>query len=224
MFPYKFSEGWDKFLHPLLNTESYSILCQKLAEEYNHYEVYPKREDVFRAFQFFALKDLKVVIIGQDPYHQPHQATGLSFSIPRTLTKVPPSLKNIYKELNTDLNIPIVQHGDLTNWAKQGVLLLNSTLTVRSTIANSHKNIGWQGFTDHIIEKISTEQKDIVFLLWGNYAKTKAKLIDSDKHCILNTAHPSPLARGAFFGSKHFSKTNQYLESVDKTPIDWSLE
>lgn len=185
-------------------------------------EIYPPRPLIFNAFNTLPFDKVKVVILGQDPYHNPGEAMGLSFSVPNG-KRVPPSLKNIYKELYEDLNISPPQHGDLTEWAKQGVFLLNAMLTVEHKKAGSHKKIGWQNFTDAVIQKLSSEGEGLVFMLWGNFAKSKAQLIDDTKHLVLKAAHPSPLARGAFFGSKNFSKANNYLKQKGKTPIDWQL-
>ena len=193
-----------------------------LKSERQNFNIFPKVKDVFKAFEFTPLDKLKVVLIGQDPYHKINQAHGLSFSVNNGI-KTPPSLVNIYKELKTDLNIPIAEHGNLTHWAKQGVLLLNSTLTVREGQPGSHQKKGWENFTDEIIKYISENTENTVFLLWGNFAKTKKEIINSAKHLVLEAAHPSPLARGAFFGSKHFSKCNEFLISKGKIPIDWSL-
>jgi len=193
-----------------------------LKSERQNFNIFPKVKDVFKAFEFTPLDKLKVVLIGQDPYHKINQAHGLSFSVNSGI-KTPPSLVNIYKELKTDLNIPIAEHGNLTHWAKQGVLLLNATLTVREGQPGSHQKKGWEIFTNEIIKYISENTENTVFLLWGNFAKTKKEIINSSKHLVLEAAHPSPLARGAFFGSKHFSKCNEFLISKGKVPIDWSL-
>lgn len=193
-----------------------------LKSERQNFNIFPKVKDVFKAFELTPLDKLKVVLIGQDPYHKINQAHGLSFSVNSGI-KTPPSLVNIYKELKTDLNIPIAEHGNLTHWAKQGVLLLNATLTVREGQPGSHQKKGWEIFTNEIIKYISENTESTVFLLWGNFAKTKKEIINSSKHLVLEAAHPSPLARGAFFGSKHFSKCNEFLISKGKVPIDWSL-
>lgn len=193
-----------------------------LKSERQNFNIFPKVKDVFKAFELTPLDKLKVVLIGQDPYHKINQAHGLSFSVNSGI-KTPPSLVNIYKELKTDLNIPIAEHGNLTHWAKQGVLLLNATLTVREGQPGSHQKKGWEIFTNEIIKYISENTESTVFLLWGNFAKTKKEIINSSKHLVLEAAHPSPLARGAFFGSKHFSKSNEFLISKGKVPIDWSL-
>lgn len=193
-----------------------------LKSERQNFNIFPKVKDVFKAFEFTPLDKLKVVLIGQDPYHKINQAHGLSFSVNSGI-KTPPSLVNIYKELKTDLNIPIAEHGNLTHWAKQGVLLLNATLTVREGQPGSHQKKGWEIFTNEIIKYISENTENTVFLLWGNFAKTKKEIINSSKHLVLEAAHPSPLARGAFFGSKHFSKCNEFLISKGKVPMDWGL-
>lgn len=188
--------------------------------------VYPSEQDVFNAFHFTPFKDVKVVIIGQDPYHGPNQAHGLSFSVEKGISP-PPSLKNIYKELKTDLNIDPPCHGSLLKWAKEGVLLLNATLTVKASLAKSHHGKGWERFTDAVIEKLFAREDPIVFLLWGQSAKEKCERIFNLKktpHSILKAAHPSPLsAYKGFFGCKHFSKTNDFLKSWDRSPIDWDL-
>ena len=184
--------------------------------------IYPPGSLIFAAFDGVPLPEVKVVILGQDPYHGAGQAMGLSFSVADGIA-VPPSLKNIYKELQTDLNIAPSKSGNLTNWANQGVFLLNAALTVEAGKANAHQKIGWLTFTDAAISTISRECDGVVFMLWGNFAKAKAALIDTEKHCILEAAHPSPLAGGAFFGSQHFSKANEYLAAKGKKAIDWTV-
>ena len=184
--------------------------------------IYPPGPLIFNAFDTTPFDKVKVVILGQDPYHNPNEAMGLSFSVPKSV-RVPPSLKNIYKEINADLGLPIPPHGDLTPWAKQGVFLLNAMLTV-GTVAASHQQIGWQFFTDAVIQKLSAERQDLVFMLWGNFAKRKKELIDTDKHLVLESAHPSPLAGNAFAGCKHFSKANYHLKLNGLTEIDWRIE
>lgn len=184
--------------------------------------VYPKQKDIFKAFELCPLENTKVIILGQDPYHNPNEAMGLSFSVPKNI-KTPPSLKNIFKEIHTDLGIIPSTHGDLSAWAEQGVLLLNAILTVKHKKPASHRNIGWQAFTDTCIQLLAQEKKGLVFMLWGNFAKGKASLINPEDHLILEASHPSPLARGAFFGCKHFSKANNYLIEQGKASIDWSL-
>ncbi len=194
----------------------------KLAYANSTIEVYPSQKDIFKAFELTSFSDLKVVIIGQDPYHGAKQANGLCFSVSDNV-KIPPSLKNIYKEINTDLKIPISNSGNLESWAKQGILLLNTCLTVEAGKPGSHKNFNWELFTDYIIKEISNKKNDVVFLLWGNFAIKKAQLIESSKHFILEAAHPSPLARGAFFGCQHFSKTNNFLKEKGLKEIDWQI-
>lgn len=185
--------------------------------------IYPPGPLLFNAFDSTPFERVKVVILGQDPYHNPGEAMGLSFSVPRGVA-TPPSLKNIYKELQTDVGTPIPTHGDLSAWARQGVFLLNAMLTVEHKQAQSHQHIGWQNFTDAVIRKLSEQREHLVFMLWGNFARKKAALIDASRHLILEAAHPSPLAGGAFFGCKHFSKANAYLEENGLTPIDWKVE
>ncbi|MEO7174424.1 MAG: uracil-DNA glycosylase [Saprospiraceae bacterium] len=182
--------------------------------------IFPPGPKIFNAFNHTPLHKVKVVILGQDPYHQPGQAMGLSFSVPAGIG-VPASLKNIYKELHQDTGKIIPSNGDLTGWADQGVFLLNSMLTVEANQAGAHKAIGWQTFTDRVIQLLSEHQEHLVFLLWGNFAREKQGLIDADKHLILEAAHPSPLARGAFFGCKHFSKANEWLVAKGIEPIRW---
>jgi len=187
--------------------------------------IYPKGSNIFNAFNTTPLDDVKVVILGQDPYHGPNQAHGLSFSVQKGVD-IPPSLRNIYKELQTDIpGFVIPKHGDLTEWAQQGVLLLNATLTVQAANAGSHQKKGWELFTDTVIKKISDEKQGVVFILWGNYAQSKSALIDAAKHLVIRSTHPSPLAvsRGGFFGSRPFSKTNDYLVKQGKKPIDWQI-
>jgi len=187
----------------------------------NNPPIYPPAELVYNALELCAPKKTKVVILGQDPYHGKDQAMGLAFSVLGG-TKIPPSLMNIFKELKSDVGIPIPESGNLSHWANQGVLLLNATLTVEAENAGSHQGKGWEQFTDHIIETISAKQQHVVFILWGNYAQAKSNLIDESKHLILTAPHPSPLsAHRGFFGSKHFSQTNEYLQQHKITPIEW---
>ncbi len=192
-------------------------------EKSNSKVVLPPGNLIFNAFDSTPFDQVNVVILGQDPYHNIGEAMGLSFSVPKGV-KIPPSLRNIYKELNSDLGIKIPEHGDLSTWASMGVFLLNAMLTVEHNKASSHQNIGWQEFTDAVIQKLSFSREHIVFMLWGNFAKKKADLIDNNKHLILTAAHPSPLAGGAFFGSKHFSKANDYLISKGKKTINWKID
>jgi len=194
------------------------------AEQEQGKVIYPLADQIFAAFNLTPLSAVKVVILGQDPYHGPNQAHGLSFSVPKAITKLPPSLKNIYKELYSDLGIPIAAAGDLTPWAKQGVLLLNAMLTVEARNAGSHQKQGWEIFTDHVIELLSERCEGLVFVLWGAYAQKKGSLIDESKHLVLKGIHPSPLsAHRGFFGSTPFSYINQYFSDKNKPVIDWSL-
>ncbi|MDE5592220.1 MAG: uracil-DNA glycosylase, partial [Helicobacter sp.] len=185
--------------------------------------IYPPSKLIFNAFNLTPVKSLKIVLLGQDPYHNKGQAMGLSFSVPKGIP-LPPSLQNIYQELYNDLKIPPSRNGDLSKWANQGVLLLNSVLSVEENRPTSHQHFGWQTFTDNVIAIISQKMEGIVFLLWGNYAKSKKKFIDEKKHFILESAHPSPLARTGFLGCKHFSKSNEILKKLGKHPIDWSID
>ncbi len=184
--------------------------------------IYPPGSQIFRAFELTPLPELKVVILGQDPYHGPGQAHGLSFSVPDGVP-APPSLKNIFKEIESDLAIRMSGFTDLEKWARQGVLLLNAILTVRAGAAASHSRIGWEEFTDAVIRHISDNCEGVVFMLWGNFARSKRELIDRSRHHVLEAAHPSPLARGAFFGCRHFSRANALLEAQGRTPVDWRL-
>jgi uracil-DNA glycosylase len=217
--------SWLKVLNDEFEKDYMLKLKQFLKEEKEAgHKVYPKGSDIFNAFNHTPLTNVKAVILGQDPYHGPNQAIGLSFAVQKGIT-VPPSLKNIYKELATDMpGFTIPNHGDLTPWADQGVLLLNATLTVQAGLAGSHQKKGWEIFTDTVIRKISEEKEGIVFLLWGRFAQAKAELIDQNKHHILKAAHPSPFsADNGFFGCHHFSKTNEILIKEGKTPIDWQI-
>ena len=218
----KISEQWDELLKNEFNSDSYLSLRDFLKEEYSKHTVYPSMYDIFNSMKKTAFDQIKVVIIGQDPYHEEGQAMGLSFSVPKGI-EIPPSLKNIYKEITMETGETMPNHGDLTGWAEQGVLLLNTVLTVRKGQANSHKNKGWENFTDGIIKKISEEKEKVVFLLWGANARSKKALIDRSKHLVLETVHPSPLsAYNGFFGSGHFVKANEYLKANGKQIIDWS--
>ncbi|MBO5807936.1 MAG: uracil-DNA glycosylase [Bacteroidales bacterium] len=185
-------------------------------------KIYPPGSQIFRAFDLTPVNELKVVILGQDPYHGPGQAHGLSFSVSAGIP-APPSLKNIFKEIESDLGVKMSGYPDLEKWARQGVLLLNAVLTVRAGAAASHSKIGWEEFTDAVIRYISDNCEGVVFLLWGNFARSKSVLIDSSRHHVLEAAHPSPLARGAFFGCRHFSQANALLKAQGKSPIDWVL-
>lgn len=219
----RIEQSWKKALAEEFDKPYFRELVAELhREKQAGITVYPPGGSIFKAFDLCPLDKVKVVILGQDPYHNPGQAMGLSFSVPEGVA-APPSLKNIFKEIESDLGIRMSGSTDLTPWARQGVLLLNSVLTVRAGAAASHSGLGWQEFTDAVIRIISETQNGVVFLLWGNYAKTKAPLIDISRHHILAAAHPSPLARGAFFGCRHFSRTNGILEYEGKSPIDWRL-
>ena len=221
----KINESWKKLLDSEFNSEYFKNLIAFIKEDYSKSTCYPKGSQIFNAFDFCPINDLKVVIIGQDPYHGVDQANGLCFSVNKGISH-PPSLINIFKEIQSDLGYKYQDNkGDLTKWAKQGVMLLNATLTVRNNSAGSHQNKGWETFTDKVIELISIETNNTVFLLWGSFAKQKKKLIDTEKHKILESGHPSPLSanRGYWFGNKHFSRCNDYLDSVGKSKIDWSL-
>ena len=219
----KIEESWKVLLSDEFNKNYFIELKQFLLEEKKQHTIYPRGSDIFNAFNFTPFEKIKVVILGQDPYHGNRQAHGLSFSVPNGVKK-PPSLKNIFKELAEDLQIPIPETGNLTSWAKQGVLLLNATLTVRSKKAGSHQKKGWEKFTDAIIQKISTEKEGVIFLLWGRFAQDKVKLIDKNKHQILTAPHPSPFsAYSGFFGCKHFSKTNAILKEQGLIEINWTI-
>jgi len=216
-------EGWNKLLTKEFNKPYFLALQDFLEQELKKgVQIYPPKQDWFKAFNLCVLNEVKVIILGQDPYHNPGQAMGLSFSVPDT-AKVPPSLQNVYKELQSDLGVERALHGDLTQWAEQGVLLLNAMLTVEHKKPGSHRKIGWHVFTDAIIQMLSDHKNGLVFMLWGNFAKAKKDLINQEKHLILEAAHPSPLARGAYFGSRHFSKANAYLISKKKTAINWQF-
>lgn len=218
----KITPEWDEILKNEFNSPEYLKLREFLKTEYSTTTVYPSMYDIFNSMKYTAFKDVKVVLLGQDPYHNEGQAMGLSFSVPDGVD-VPPSLVNMYKELQNELGIPPKKSGNLIGWAKQGVLLLNTVLTVRAHQANSHKGRGWEQFTDSIIKKISKDREHVVFLLWGANARSKKPLIDTDKHLILECAHPSPLsAYNGFFGCGHFKKTNEYLIKNGAMPIDWS--
>lgn len=217
------SPEWNNLLQAEFDKPYFNELTKLVNAAYDQQTVYPPKHLLFNALQLCPLSSLKVVIIGQDPYHGHGQANGLSFSVNDGI-KIPPSLQNIFKELKTDIpGFELPTSGNLEAWAKQGILMLNAVLTVQAGLPGSHKKYGWQNFTDAIIKLISDKKQHVVFLLWGNYAITKAELIDSNKHLVLTAAHPSPLARGAFFGSKHFSKTNNYLTANGLTPINWKL-
>ena len=220
----KINLEWKEKLQDEFNKPYFEKLVEFIKDEYSKGKCYPRGEKIFEALNLCLPKDVKVVLLGQDPYHGPNQANGLSFSVPAGISH-PPSLINIFKELESDLNIPYPKNGDLSSWARQGVLLLNSTLTVRANQAASHQGKGWELFTDFLISTISKEMNGVAFLLWGNFAKQKINLINSSKHLILKAGHPSPLSanRGYWFGNKHFSQCNNYLSQKLKKPIDWKL-
>lgn len=219
----RIENSWKALLQPEFDQPYFAELVRFLHEEKAAGKViFPPGPLIFKAFELCPVNNVKVVILGQDPYHGYGQAMGLSFSVPDGVP-APPSLKNIFKEIEDDLGIKMSGHPNLESWARQGVLLLNAVLTVRSAEPTSHSGIGWQRFTDATIKAISDNCNGIVFLLWGNYARSKAQLIDKTKHHVLEAAHPSPLARGAFFGCRHFSQANAFLQAEGRTPIDWQL-
>ncbi|MBC3758866.1 uracil-DNA glycosylase [Hyunsoonleella sp. SJ7] len=215
-------ESWKGYLREEFEKPYFSDLVAFVKQEYASRQCFPPGKEIFNAFNHCHFEDVKVVIIGQDPYHGPGQANGLCFSVQDGITH-PPSLINIFKEIENDLGVPYPKSGDLSRWAKQGVLLLNATLTVRAHQAGSHQKKGWETFTDNVIRCISEEKEDVIFLLWGGYAKQKLKLIDPHKHRILTSGHPSPLSanRGYWFGNKHFSKVNTLLKSYNQKAINW---
>lgn len=217
-------EGWLEVLRPEFNKPYFTELKKFLKQQKATHTIYPPSAKIFSAFNTTAFADAKVVIIGQDPYHGHGQANGLSFSVERNI-KIPPSLKNIYKELHSDLGMPIPNHGDLTQWAEQGVLLLNAVLTVNQKSPGSHRQQGWELFTDAAIKALSEQRENLVFFLWGKYAQNKASFIDRKKHLVIESAHPSPFsAHNGFFGSKPFSQANTYLQQNGKKPIEWALD
>jgi uracil-DNA glycosylase len=216
-------EGWKKILWDEFQSPYFRELKEFLVQETTDHTIYPPGKLIFNAFQHTPFDRVKAVILGQDPYHGKGQAHGLCFSVPAGIPP-PPSLVNIHKELNTDLGIPVPGHGNLVKWADQGVLLLNATLTVRAGQAGSHQNHGWETFTNAVIEKISQLKTGVVFLLWGRYAQNKEALVDGTRHLVLKAAHPSPFsANNGFFGCRHFSRANAYLEQQGIEPINWSL-
>ncbi|HEH5156272.1 TPA: uracil-DNA glycosylase [Campylobacter coli] len=220
----KINDDWKEFLKDEFNKNYFLEIKKRYIQALNNNAIiYPPANLTFNAFNLTPLDGLKIVLLGQDPYHQPNQAMGLSFSVPYGV-KIPPSLLNIYKELKTDLNIEPSKSGDLSSWAKQGILLLNSILSVEAGKPASHSSWGWQEFSDAVISKLSLEKSGLIFMLWGNYAKSKKALIDTNKHFILEAAHPSPLARTGFLGCKHFSKANEILRNLGKNPINWKLD
>ena len=214
--------SWDEKLSVIWNSSGFKNFYNMIMKLYDEKTIYPLKENIFNAFKLTSFENVKVVIMGQDPYHGEGEAHGLSFSVQDNV-KNPPSLQNIYKELYSDLGIPPKNTGNLTGWAKEGVLLLNSTLTVEKDKANSHQGLGWQYFTDYVIKVLNLSEKPIVFILWGNFARSKKVLITNPKHLILESPHPSPFsAYNGFFGSKPFSKTNDFLIKNNIKPIDWS--
>lgn len=218
------NNGWQPILEEISQTDSFKALNDFLKQEYASQTIYPKANAIWTAFELTDYSKVKVVILGQDPYHGPSQAHGLSFSVQEGVN-IPPSLRNIYKELEADLGYPAVKHGHLIKWAKEGVLLLNIVLTVRAGQPNSHKNKGWEAFTDSVILSLNQAKRPIVFILWGNHAQSKKELIDLEKHFVIESSHPSPFsARRTFFGSRPFSRTNQLLIKSGQSPIDWQLD
>ena len=219
----KLGGGWDEALAPLFESDNYKKIRDFLKDEYSHHVVYPDMYDIYNCFKYTPFNEVKAVILGQDPYHNVGQAHGLCFSVQDGI-EPPPSLVNIFRELHNDVGCSIPKSGNLTKWAKEGVLLLNTALTVRAHRANSHKDCGWTWFTDNVIKILSDRRENLVFILWGGNARSKKPLIDRSKHLVLECAHPSPLsAYNGFFGCRHFSKTNEYLAAHGKTPIDWQL-
>jgi len=218
----KIHPSWHEQLAPEFDKPYFKTLMEFVKEEYAENTCYPKGSEIFSAFDHCPFDQVKVVILGQDPYHGPGQANGLCFSV-RDGIAVPPSLQNIYKEITNDVNIKTPESGNLERWAKQGVLLLNATLTVRAHQAGSHQRKGWEQFTDAVVSTLSRKRENIIFLLWGGYAKKKGAKVDAEKHKVLVSGHPSPLSanRGYWFGNTHFSQTNDYLKSIGKTPIAW---
>lgn len=217
-------ESWKEILIDEFNSEYFALLKEFLVEEKSKFTVYPSGQLIFNAFNRTPFNKVRVVLLGQDPYHGHGQAHGLCFSVPAGVAQ-PPSLVNIFKEINADLGVTIPKSGNLEKWAGQGALLLNATLTVRANQAGSHQGKGWETFTDNVIKKISDRRVGIIFILWGKYAQAKESLIDSQKHYILKAAHPSPFsAYNGFFGCKHFSKTNELLIRHGLTPVNWSVE
>ncbi|MBI5754440.1 uracil-DNA glycosylase [Candidatus Peregrinibacteria bacterium] len=218
----KIDPSWEKVIGEEFGKEYFEKLVEFVKKEFAGRTIYPEGKNIFRAFELCPFEDVKVVILGQDPYHGPKQANGLCFSVNDGIP-LPPSLQNIYKEIETDLGGKMSTKGNLDNWARQGVLLLNATLTVRANTAGSHQHKGWEEFTDAVIKAISDKKEHIVFLLWGRYAQEKGKIIDRAKHHVLTAAHPSPFSvHSGFFGCKHFSKTNEYLKSIGEKSIDWT--
>jgi len=216
-------DSWKQVLSDEFEAQYFKDLTDFLREEKKNHIIYPPGPQIFSAFNHTPFNKVKVVILGQDPYHGPGQAHGLCFSVPEGIDR-PPSLVNIFKEIQSDLGISVPSSGNLTNWTRQGVLLVNAILTVRANTPTSHQNKGWEKFTDAVIRNLSDKRKNLVFLLWGNYAQAKESLIDGNRHHILKAAHPSPLsASRGFFGCRHFSRTNEILQELGLNPIDWSI-
>ena len=217
----KIHSSWLPYLEDEFKKEYFKKLTGFVKQEYIHTKIYPEGKNIFRAFELCPFETVKVVILGQDPYHGAGQANGLCFSVNENIQK-PPSLQNIYKEIEDDLKVKMPENGNLDNWSRQGVLLLNATLTVRANQAGSHQKKGWEEFTDAVIKVISDKKENIVFLLWGKYAQEKGRIIDSKKHFILKAPHPSPFSvHSGFFDCKHFSKTNEYIKSIGQKSIAW---
>lgn len=215
---------WDYVLENEIKKDYFKDLIEFIKNEYKNKIIYPAQNEIFNAFRYTNYNDVKVVILGQDPYHEPHQAEGLSFSVSNDVLK-PPSLQNIFKELESDLGIPFPEHNSLKPWAKEGILLLNAILTVEEHKPTSHTNKGWEIFTDNVIKILNAKEKPIVFILWGNFARSKKSLITNPIHFVIESAHPSPLsARRGFFGSKPFSKTNEFLKKNNIKEINWNIE
>ena len=215
---------WDEKLKVIWDSEGFKKFYQLVEDEYQNKTIFPPKDHIFEALKLTSFKDTRVVIVGQDPYHGEGEAHGLSFSVQKGV-KIPPSLQNIYKELNDDLGIPPKNNGDLTNWAKSGVLMLNAVLTVVKDTPASHRKLGWERLTDYIIKTLNEKEEPVVFILWGNFAKEKMSLITNSHHLILTSPHPSPFAaRYGFFGSKPFSKTNEFLKSKGLKEIEWDLD
>jgi uracil-DNA glycosylase len=217
------TNDWAPIMEKEFQKDYYLKLRQFLKQEYSTYTIYPDMYDIFNALHYTSYENTKVVILGQDPYHGPNQAHGLSFSV-KPEVSIPPSLKNIYKELQDDLDIPTPDHGSLVNWAKQGVLLLNTVLTVRKKEPNSHKGKGWEHFTNEVIKQVNRKTDPVVFILWGRHAQSKEELITAKHHLIIKSPHPSPFsANRGFFGSRPFSRANKFLEAAGRKPIDWQV-
>ena len=220
----QFNNSWDILLKDEFEKPYYLNLRKFLVEEYKSQTIYPHMNDIFNALRYTDYKDVKVVILGQDPYHQPNQAHGLCFSVKKGVNP-PPSLQNMYKEIYAEYGFPIPQHGELTYWAEQGVLMMNTVLTVRESQPNSHKGMGWEIFTDNVISLLNQRPEPMVFLLWGANARAKKKIITNPNHLVLESAHPSPLsAYNGFFGNGHFKKTNEFLKSNGLSEIDWQIK